>query len=166
MERASRTLPSFVHRRRICPWDPGHSKALVWRNHEDSKEVHTCEAVVGFRSGTRAASSSFSMQRTLLKRHPDRQRNGQKAMLGTRIMYVLCLWWKSLFAAMVREMVPDGGDENYLQTGHGFLRGQMERGSNARTTMHALCWTIPSEFAHRCEQWRRQASKCSRETSG
>ena len=33
------------------------------------------------------------------------KRNGQKGMLGTRIIHVLCPLWKSLFAAMLRETV-------------------------------------------------------------
>ena len=73
-ERASRTLPhlcitivsvggTWTIRRHWCG-----------RNHENSKVVHTCEAGVGFRSGTRATSTPYTMQRTLLKRHPDRQK--------------------------------------------------------------------------------------------
>ena len=31
-------------------------------------------------------------------------------MLGTRIIHVLCPWWKSVFAATVRETVSEGGD--------------------------------------------------------
>ena len=37
------------------------------------------------------------------------KRNGQKGMMGTRIIHVLCPWWKGLFAAMVRETVAEGG---------------------------------------------------------
>ena len=37
------------------------------------------------------------------------KRNRQKGMLGTRLIHFLCPWWKSLFAAMVREMVSEEG---------------------------------------------------------
>ena len=83
------------------------------------------------------------------------KRDGQKGMLGTRIIHFPCPWWKSLFAAMVRETVSEGGDEHFSPNWHGFLRGR-RRGSNARTTMHGmapdLSWKISCELAHRHEQ--------------
>ena len=85
------------------------------------------------------------------------KRNGRKGMLGTRIIHVLCPWWKSLFAAVVGETVSEGGDEHFSPNWHGFLRGrrregEKERRSDASTTMHGmapdLAWEVPSEFAH------------------
>ena len=57
------------------------------------------------------------------------KRNGQKGMLGTRIIHVLCLWWKSHFAAMVRETISEGGDEHFSPSWHGFLRGRRREGA-------------------------------------
>ena len=72
-------------------------------------------------------------------------RNGQKGMLGTRIIHVLSPLWKSLFAAMVRETVSEGGDEHFLRT--------QERRSDVRTTMYGLAsdydGEISLELAHR-----------------
>ena len=49
------------------------------------------------------------------------KRNGRKGMLGTRIIHVTCPWWKSLFAAMVREM------NTSLQTGTASFADEGER---------------------------------------
>ena len=76
------------------------------------------------------------------------KRNGQKRMLDTRIIHVLCLWWKMVFAAMVREAVPEGGDEHFSPNWR-----TKERRRNARTAMHGMAldfsWKIQLELAHR-----------------
>ena len=41
------------------------------------------------------------------------KRNGPKGMLGTRIIHVLCPWWKSVFAAMVGETIFEGGGAHF-----------------------------------------------------
>ena len=57
------------------------------------------------------------------------KRNGQKGMQGTRIIHVLCPWWKSLFAAMVRDTVSEGSYEHFSPNWHGFLRGRKREGT-------------------------------------
>ena len=80
------------------------------------------------------------------------KRNGQKGMLGTRIIHVLCPWWKSLIAAMVREVVLEGGDEHLSPYWHGFLCGRRREG--AMLAHRCMGWhitslgEIPSELAH------------------
>ena len=83
------------------------------------------------------------------------KRNGQKGMLGTRIIHVLCPWWKSLFAAMVRDSF--GRRRRTLLPKLARLPPRSkERGSDARTTMHGmapdLAWEIPSKLGHGHEQ--------------
>ena len=83
------------------------------------------------------------------------KRNGQKGMMGTRIIHVLRLWWKGFLAAMVRETISEGGDGLFSKLAR-FPPGTKERGSNASTTMCGMAldisWKLPSELAHRHEQ--------------
>ena len=112
------------------------------RNHERSKEVHTCKDGIGIYPGTRATSTTHTMQRALLQRTLNDKRNGQKGMLDTRIIHVLCPWWKSLFAAMVRETVSEGGDEHFSPIWHGFLRGRRREG--AMLAQRCMGWRLTS----------------------
>ena len=125
---------------RICRWDPGDLKALVWKkSRKQQKKVHTCKTgvvsvLVHAQRALHTPCSAHCSHGTLVDR-----RNGQKGMLGTRITHVLCPWWKSLFAAMVRETVSEGGDEHFSANWHGFLRGRRREGAM---------------LAQRCMRWR------------
>ena len=58
------------------------------------------------------------------------RRNGQKGMLGTRIIHVLCPWWKRLFAATATDLVSEErGDERSSPNWRGFLRGRRRKGA-------------------------------------
>ena len=70
------------------------------------------------------------------------KRDGQKGMLGTRIIHVLCSWWNSVFAAMVRETVSEGGDDTSLQTGTAFSADDGERVQCSRSD--AWGWHLTS----------------------
>ena len=72
VECASRTLPHLCITIVFVGGTQTTRRLWCGRNHENSKEVHTCKAGFGFRSGTRATSTPYTMQRTLLKWHPDR----------------------------------------------------------------------------------------------
>ena len=107
------------------------------------------------------------------------KRNGQKRMLGTCIIHVHCLWWKSLFTAMVRELVSEVRDENFSPNWHGFLRGRRREG--AMLAQRCMAWhlnfsgknltTIRSRMrtpvrALTEKRVKRKMSTCSRQTSG
>ena len=70
------------------------------------------------------------------------KRHGQKGMLGTRIIHVLCPLWKSVFAAMVRETVSEGRGEHFSPNSHGFLRGR--RSEVAMLAQRCVGWHLTS----------------------
>ena len=89
LERASRTLPHLSINIVFVGGTQTTRRHWSGRNHENSKEIHTCEAGAGFCFGTRATSHTPCREHysngTLIDK-----RNGQKGMLGTRIIHVLC----------------------------------------------------------------------------
>ena len=96
-------------------------------NYEISKEVYTCKKGIGLCSSTRTTdipltpySAHYSNGTVIDKR------NGQKGMLGTRIIHILCPMWKRLFAAMVRERV---SEEHFLPNWHEFFQGRWREGA-------------------------------------
>ena len=68
--------------------------------------------------------------------------NGQKGMLGTRIIHVLCPRWKSSFATMVRGTKLEGGDEHFSPNRHGFLCGRRREG--AMPAQRCMGWRLTS----------------------
>ena len=142
--RASRTLPYLCLTVVFCRWESGDSKALGWKKSQKKQQRSTRakrELVSLLVHAQRALHTQFSAHDSngsLIDK-----RNGQDGVLVTRVTHVLCHWWKSVFAAMVRESVSEGGDQRFSPNWHGFLRGRRRED---------LSWKIPLELAHRHEQ--------------
>ena len=124
-----------VPRLRTCRWVRGDWKASVWKQLRNQKRsVHAQKK--------KLVSVLVHAQRAFhtpcIAHHSNGnlvyKRDGQKGMLGTRIIDVLCPLWKSRFAAMVRETVSEGGDEHFSPNWHGFSRREERSMDGAKVT--------------------------------
>ena len=161
--------------------DEGDSKALGWKKlQKQQRSTHArsgswFSVLVHAQRALHTPCSAHCSNGTLIDK-----RNGQKGMLGTRIIHVLCSWWKSVFAARVRDTVFEGGNEHFSPNWHGFLRGRRREG--AMLAQRCMGWHLTSlgkshlnsltdmsnafSCTKREKRWRKQTNKCSRETFG
>ena len=123
LERASRTLPHVCLTIVLFGLTQATRRHWGGRNHKKTAKKYTraklklVSVLVHAQRALHTPCSAHYSNGTLIDK-----RYGQKGMLGTGIIHVLCPWWKSVFAAMVRESVSES--PNW----HGFLCGLRREG--------------------------------------
>ena len=130
LERANRSLPRLCLTIVFVGGTQATRRHWGGKNHKKTAEKCTrakrelVSVLVHAQRALHAPCSAHCSNGTLIDK-----RNGQKGMLGTRIIHVLCPRWKSVFAAMMRETVSEGGDEHFSPNWHHLLGGRRREGA-------------------------------------